>query len=92
MTRFGRVGVQVCSPTKLKKNKLKAEQELPGLWPHGKLKDSDQLLNCCVCRLGKTIQVISFLAGMFDAKLIRRVLIVMPVSVMPNWENEFNKW
>jgi len=42
--------------------------------------------------LGKTIQVISFLAGMFDASLIKRVLIVMPVSVMPNWENEFNKW
>ena len=46
----------------------------------------------CFCRLGKTIQVISFLAGMFDAQLIKRVLIVMPVSVMPNWENEFNKW
>jgi len=42
--------------------------------------------------LGKTIQVISFLAGMFDAKLIKRVLIIMPVSVMPNWEHEFNKW
>lgn len=42
--------------------------------------------------LGKTIQVISFIAGMFDAELIKKVLIVMPVSVMPNWEKEFSKW
>ncbi|KAJ7333824.1 DNA excision repair protein ERCC-6-like [Desmophyllum pertusum] len=42
--------------------------------------------------LGKTIQVIAFLAGMFDAELIKRVLIVMPVSLITNWEKEFSKW
>ena len=53
--------------------------------------DSVHLPNI-VCRLGKTVQVISFLAGMFDAGLIKSVLIVMPVSLLSNWEKEFNKW
>ena len=44
------------------------------------------------CRLGKTIQVISFLSGMFDAELIKSALIVMPVSVLENWEKEWKKW
>ncbi|ESO97957.1 hypothetical protein LOTGIDRAFT_104127, partial [Lottia gigantea] len=42
--------------------------------------------------LGKTIQVISFLSGMFDMEKIHYVLIVMPVALVVNWENEFNKW
>ncbi|XP_046330563.2 DNA excision repair protein ERCC-6-like [Haliotis rufescens] len=42
--------------------------------------------------LGKTIQVIGFLSGMFDMDKIKSVLIVMPVSVIPNWEKEFSKW
>ncbi|XP_059143417.1 DNA excision repair protein ERCC-6-like [Physella acuta] len=42
--------------------------------------------------LGKTIQVIAFLAGMFDMNKIKTVMIVVPLSVMPNWLNEFNKW
>ena len=42
--------------------------------------------------LGKTIQVIAFLAGMFDAQLIRHVIIVAPLSILVNWEKEFGKW
>ncbi|KAL4223042.1 DNA excision repair protein ERCC-6-like [Mactra antiquata] len=42
--------------------------------------------------LGKTIQVIGFLSGMFDMQKITSVLIVLPVAVMVNWENEFQKW
>ena len=42
--------------------------------------------------LGKTIQVISFLAGMFGSGHIKNVLIIMPVSLLSNWEKEFQKW
>ncbi|RUS72057.1 hypothetical protein EGW08_020186 [Elysia chlorotica] len=42
--------------------------------------------------LGKTIQVIGFLAGMFDMGKIKSVMIVVPLSVIPNWLNEFSKW
>ncbi|KAK0043897.1 DNA excision repair protein ERCC-6 [Biomphalaria pfeifferi] len=42
--------------------------------------------------LGKTIQIIAFLAGMFDTQNVKCVMIVVPLSVMPNWLNEFNKW
>ncbi|XP_054724958.1 DNA excision repair protein ERCC-6-like [Uloborus diversus] len=42
--------------------------------------------------LGKTFQVIAFLSGMIDADLIKNVLIIMPVGLLTNWENEFKKW
>ncbi|CAG5118101.1 unnamed protein product [Candidula unifasciata] len=42
--------------------------------------------------LGKTIQIIGFLAGLFDMNKIKSVMIVVPLSVLPNWLNEFNKW
>ncbi|CAN7992983.1 unnamed protein product [Ixodes hexagonus] len=42
--------------------------------------------------LGKTIQVIAFLSGMFDADLIKSVLLIMPVSLIPNWKKEFEAW
>ncbi|KAG8448092.1 hypothetical protein GDO86_015256 [Hymenochirus boettgeri] len=42
--------------------------------------------------LGKTIQVIAFLSGMFDAELIRCVLLVMPTTLISNWIKEFAKW
>lgn len=43
-------------------------------------------------RLGKTIQIIAFLSGLFDMDKVQTVMIVLPVSVMINWEKEFNKW
>lgn len=42
--------------------------------------------------LGKTIQVVAFLSGMFDANLVNSVLLVMPVSLIPNWKKEFEAW
>jgi len=40
--------------------------------------------------LGKTIQTICFLESIYDK--IDRVLIVCPVSILLNWENEFKKF
>ena len=45
-----------------------------------------------IFRLGKTIQVIAFLSGMFDQELVRTAIIVVPKSLMENWVNEFKKW
>lgn len=42
--------------------------------------------------LGKTFQVIAFLSGLIDAEKAKHILIVMPVSLLTNWENEFQKW
>lgn len=42
--------------------------------------------------LGKTIQIIAFLSGMFDAELIKYVLLVMPTTLITNWMKEFVKW
>jgi len=42
--------------------------------------------------LGKTIQVIGFLSGLFDAGKIKSVLIVAPVGVIVNWITEFENW
>ncbi|XP_061162866.1 DNA excision repair protein ERCC-6-like [Saccostrea echinata] len=42
--------------------------------------------------LGKTIQVIAFLSGLFDMQKVHSVMIVMPVSVIGNWDKELKKW
>ncbi|NWI23100.1 ERC6L protein, partial [Sula dactylatra] len=42
--------------------------------------------------LGKTIQVIAFLSGMFDAELIRHVLLIMPTTLVSSWLAEFARW
>ncbi|XP_060928234.1 DNA excision repair protein ERCC-6-like [Limanda limanda] len=42
--------------------------------------------------LGKTIQVISFLSGMYDNELAKYTLLVMPTSLITNWTKEFAKW
>ncbi|XP_067404607.1 DNA excision repair protein ERCC-6-like isoform X2 [Emydura macquarii macquarii] len=42
--------------------------------------------------LGKTIQIIAFLSGMFDAELIKFVLLIMPTTLVSNWMREFAKW
>nr|XP_043628305.1 protein CHROMATIN REMODELING 24 isoform X2 [Erigeron canadensis] len=38
--------------------------------------------------LGKTMQICSFLAGLFHSKLIKRVLIVAPKTLLPHWLKE----
>ena len=42
--------------------------------------------------LGKTVQVAVYLKGLFDAELIKRVLIVVPATLKTYWEDELNKW
>ncbi|XP_063059360.1 DNA excision repair protein ERCC-6-like [Engraulis encrasicolus] len=42
--------------------------------------------------LGKTIQVISFLCGMYDSDLMQHCLLVMPTTLITNWQREFEKW
>ncbi|XP_069504737.1 DNA excision repair protein ERCC-6-like [Ambystoma mexicanum] len=42
--------------------------------------------------LGKTIQIIAFVSGMFDAQLIRTILLVMPSTLIGNWLKEFARW
>uniref|UniRef100_A0A8C6TB48 Excision repair cross-complementation group 6-like n=1 Tax=Neogobius melanostomus TaxID=47308 RepID=A0A8C6TB48_9GOBI len=42
--------------------------------------------------LGKTIQVISFLSGMYDAEHVKSTVLVVPTSLITNWTKEFAKW
>jgi len=42
--------------------------------------------------LGKTIQIIAYLCGMFDTDKMKSALIVLTVAVIVNWESEFVKW
>ncbi|KAM8800129.1 DNA excision repair protein ERCC-6-like [Eudromia elegans] len=42
--------------------------------------------------LGKTVQIIAFLSGMFDAELVRHVLLVMPTTLVSSWLAEFARW
>jgi SNF2 family DNA or RNA helicase len=43
-------------------------------------------------RLGKTIQIVTFLRGLFVAGEVRHVLIVMPLALLENWKREFETW
>ena len=42
--------------------------------------------------LGKTIQTLSFIQYMQDQGIVGPTLIVVPTSVLPNWEREANKF
>jgi SNF2 family DNA or RNA helicase len=42
--------------------------------------------------LGKTVQVVTFLSGLFKCNVIRHVLIVLPLSLVENWKSEFLNW
>lgn len=46
---------------------------------------SSQVGSNCMC-LGKTFQVSSMLMGFMKLKVVRRVLIVAPVSVLASWK------
>ncbi|KAM6590487.1 hypothetical protein CsatA_013092 [Cannabis sativa] len=40
--------------------------------------------------LGKTMQICGFLAGLFHSRLIKRVLIVAPKTLLPHWIKELS--
>lgn len=43
--------------------------------------------------LGKTIQTISLLTYLYETKNVRGpFLVIVPLSTLPNWSNEFDKW
>jgi len=49
-------------------------------------------VTCCT-RLGKTLQTISFLAYIKDVLHVSGpYIVVVPLSVLTNWCNEFRKW
>lgn len=41
---------------------------------------------------GKTIQCVAFIAGLFHSQLAETVLVIVPVSIIPVWEKEFQDW
>ncbi|KAJ3054813.1 DNA excision repair protein ERCC-6-like [Rhizophlyctis rosea] len=42
--------------------------------------------------MGKTIQIISFLMGLFASGKCRHVLIAMPLGLLETWKSEFRRW
>ncbi|MCL7027656.1 hypothetical protein MKW94_024372 [Papaver nudicaule] len=40
--------------------------------------------------LGKTMQICSYLAGLFNSRLIKRVLVVAPKTLLPHWLKELS--
>ena len=42
--------------------------------------------------LGKTLQVLKSIQILFARKEIKKVLVVCPVSLIKNWEEEIIKW
>jgi SNF2 family DNA or RNA helicase len=41
---------------------------------------------------GKTVQIVTFLTGLFNAKQITKALVVVPLSLIQQWTNEFKIW
>lgn len=42
--------------------------------------------------LGKTIQVCAFISALIDMEEAKNFLIIVPTSLIMNWENELRKW
>ena len=42
--------------------------------------------------LGKTIQVAAFISALIDMDEAKHFLIIVPTSLIPNWETELQKW
>jgi SNF2 family DNA or RNA helicase len=42
--------------------------------------------------LGKTLQIIKAIQVLMEKKVLKTVLIVCPISLMQNWEDELTKW
>lgn len=69
-------------------NRLMDHQKIGVRWLHSLyLNNSGGILGDDM-GLGKTYQVICLLAGLMQQQLIKRVLILAPVSVLPNWQRE----
>ncbi|MDC7218780.1 MAG: DEAD/DEAH box helicase [Spirochaetales bacterium] len=52
-------------------------------------------LNGCLADdmgLGKTVQTLAFLQNLYSQGELKRVLIIAPVSTLPNWENEIHRF
>ncbi len=77
-------------PPKNLKTNLREYQKAGYNWLHF-LHDYD--LNGCLADdmgLGKTVQTLAFLQKLKDDKKLKTSLIIVPVSVVLNWENEIN--
>lgn len=42
--------------------------------------------------LGKTVQIIGFLAALFSSRVVNRVLILSPATVVPQWLSEWKRF
>lgn len=42
--------------------------------------------------LGKTVQIASFLEALYDNEEVKRVLIVVPLTLKAYWAKELEKW
>ena len=42
--------------------------------------------------LGKTLQIVAFIDGLLGSDQAQTALLVMPVSLISNWQREFAKW
>ena len=57
--------------------------------------DQRSPLCCAICGvqgLGKTVQMAALLSLLFHSGRARRVLLVLPVSLTPNWTKELRSW
>lgn len=61
------------------------------LWKVHNTKPTGGVL-CDDMGLGKTIQVSTFLVGLMRGNVIKRALIVVPLSVIHQWKYELKKW
>jgi SNF2 family DNA or RNA helicase len=42
--------------------------------------------------MGKTVQIAAFLGAAYEARVIDRALLVLPASLLVNWQRELRKW
>lgn len=61
------------------------------LWKVHNTKPSGGIL-CDDMGLGKTIQVSTFIIGLMRGKVIKKALIVVPLSIIHQWRDEVAKW
>lgn len=75
--------------------KLDDDQDGTGVSANEKVHSFGGILAHCM-GLGKTFQVIVFLQSVLSNSLLnyklKRVLLILPLNVIKNWESEFFKW